>query len=95
MPADTAFMDKLTALCKRRGFIYQSREIYGGIGGFWDYGPLGVELKRNMKDPGGTHVTNPPIGPTATRSRCRRRLLDQMNPRFGEAAPLTGFADPW
>lgn len=43
-------MDKLVALCKRRGFIFQSSEIYGGIGGFWDYGPLGVELKRNMKE---------------------------------------------
>jgi len=43
-------MDKLAALCKRRGFIFQSSEIYGGIGGFWDYGPLGVELKRNLKD---------------------------------------------
>jgi glycyl-tRNA synthetase len=35
MPADTAFMDKLTALCKRRGFFYQSSELYGGIGDFW------------------------------------------------------------
>jgi glycyl-tRNA synthetase len=43
-------MDKLVALCKRRGFIFQSSEIYGGINGFWDYGPLGVELKRNVKD---------------------------------------------
>jgi len=43
-------MDKLVALCKRRGFIFQSSEIYGGIGGFWDYGPLGVELKRNVKN---------------------------------------------
>ena len=43
-------MDKLTALTKRRGFIFQSSEIYGGINGFWDYGPLGVELKRNIKD---------------------------------------------
>jgi glycyl-tRNA synthetase len=42
-------MNKLMSLCKRRGFIYQSSEIYGGIGGFWDYGPLGVELKRNIK----------------------------------------------
>ena len=42
-------MEKLVALCKRRGFIFQSSEIYGGIGGFWDYGPLGVELKRNVK----------------------------------------------
>ncbi len=43
-------MDKLVALCKRRGFIFQSSEIYGGINGFWDYGPLGTELKRNLKD---------------------------------------------
>ena len=43
-------MEKLASLCKRRGFIFQSSEIYGGIGGFWDYGPLGVELKRNIKD---------------------------------------------
>jgi len=43
-------MDKLTSLCKRRGFIYQSSEIYGGINGFWDYGPLGVLLKKNIKD---------------------------------------------
>lgn len=42
-------MDKITALAKRRGFIFQSSEIYGGIQGFWDYGPLGVELKRNIK----------------------------------------------
>ena len=43
-------MEKVVALCKRRGFIFQSSEIYGGIGGFWDYGPLGVELKRNVKE---------------------------------------------
>jgi glycyl-tRNA synthetase len=43
-------MDKLVALCRRRGFIFQSSEIYGGINGFWDYGPLGVELKRNIKE---------------------------------------------
>jgi glycyl-tRNA synthetase len=42
-------MEKLVSLCKRRGFIFQSSELYGGIGGFWDYGPLGVELKRNIK----------------------------------------------
>ncbi len=47
---DTAFMEKLVSLCKRRAFIYQSSEIYGGIGGFWDYGPLGAELKRNLRD---------------------------------------------
>src|SRR5258708_27638280 len=43
-------MDKLVALCKRRGFIFQSSEIYGGLQGFWDYGPLGAELKRNIKN---------------------------------------------
>lgn len=44
-----ALMEKIVSLCKRRGFIYQSSEIYGGIGGFWDYGPLGSELKRNLR----------------------------------------------
>lgn len=43
-------MEKIVSLCKRRGFIFQSSEIYGGINGFWDYGPLGTELKRNLKD---------------------------------------------
>jgi glycyl-tRNA synthetase len=43
-------MEKIVSLCKRRGFVFQSSEIYGGINGFWDYGPLGVDLKRNVKD---------------------------------------------
>ncbi len=43
-------MDKLVSLCKRRGFIFQGSEIYGGVGGMWDYGPLGAELKRNVKN---------------------------------------------
>ena len=43
-------MEKLVSLCKRRGFLFQFSEIYGGLQGFWDYGPLGVELKRNVKD---------------------------------------------
>ncbi len=43
-------MEKLTSLCKRRGFIFQSSEIYGGLSSTWDYGPLGVELKRNVKN---------------------------------------------
>jgi len=42
-------MEKIIALAKRRGFIYPSSEIYGGLAGFWDYGPLGVELKNNLK----------------------------------------------
>jgi glycyl-tRNA synthetase len=43
-------MEKLVSLCKRRGILFQSSEIYGGLNGFWDYGPLGVELKRNIKE---------------------------------------------
>jgi glycyl-tRNA synthetase len=43
-------MEKLVSLCKRRGFVYQSSEIYGGLAGAWDYGPLGVELKNRVKD---------------------------------------------
>src|SRR3989304_2921022 len=47
--AEAPSMDIFVSLCKRRGFVFQSSEIYGGIGGFWDYGPLGVELKNNIK----------------------------------------------
>lgn len=47
---ETPLMEKIVSLCKRRGFIFQSSEIYGGINGFWDYGPLGAELKRNLRD---------------------------------------------
>jgi len=49
-PSDTQHMEKIVSLCKRRGFIFQSSEIYGGLNGAWDYGPLGVELKRNLKN---------------------------------------------
>ena len=49
-PKTNELMEKIVSLCKRRGFIFQSSEIYGGINGFWDYGPLGTELKRNVKD---------------------------------------------
>ena len=48
--AETTTMDKLVSLCKRRGFIFQSSEIYGGLTGAWDYGPLGVQLKNNIRD---------------------------------------------
>src|ERR1041385_2109895 len=47
---DTQLMEKLVSLCKRRGFVFQSSEIYGGLNGAWDYGPLGVELLRNVKE---------------------------------------------
>ena len=49
-PKENLQMEKIVSLCKRRGFVFQSSEIYGGINGFWDYGPLGAELKRNVKD---------------------------------------------
>ena len=49
-PQDNKIIDILTSLSKRRGFVFQSSEIYGGLASTWDYGPLGVELKRNIKD---------------------------------------------
>ncbi|MEW6250376.1 MAG: glycine--tRNA ligase [Planctomycetota bacterium] len=97
MPAEAAFMDKLTALCKRRGFIYQSSEIYGGIGGFWDYGPMGVELKRNIKDTWWQDmVTNPPVGPDGREvEMVGVDCAIIMNPKVWEASGhATGFADP-
>ena len=48
--ANTERMEKIVSLCKERGFVFQSSEIYGGLNGCWDYGPLGVELKRNLKE---------------------------------------------
>jgi glycyl-tRNA synthetase len=50
LSSDAQLMEKIVSLCKRRGFIFQSSEIYGGLNGAWDYGPLGVELKRNLKN---------------------------------------------
>src|SRR5262245_60648124 len=49
-PKANELMEKIVSVCKRRGFVFPSSEIYGGINGFWDYGPLGAELKRNVKD---------------------------------------------
>lgn len=49
-PKVNELMEKIVSLCKRRGFVFQSSEIYGGLNGFWDYGPLGAELKRNVKE---------------------------------------------
>lgn len=57
-------MKDIVALCKRRGFIFGASDIYGGINGFWDYGPLGVELKNNLRDLWWkSMVLTPPIGP--------------------------------
>ena len=82
-------MDKLVSLCKRRGFIFQSSEIYGGAGSVWDYGPLGVELKRNIKDRWWNAMT---------RERDDIEGLDAailMHPRTWEASGhVAGFVDP-
>src|SRR5829696_426897 len=53
---ETVTMDKIVAFCKRRGFVYQSSEIYGGIRSSYDYGPLGVEMKRNIKEEWWRHM---------------------------------------
>ena len=97
-PAKSAFrMDDLVALCRRRGFVFQSSEIYGGINGFWDYGPLGTALKRNLKDAWWRDmVACPPDGPDG------RPLsivgLDSTiiaNPKVWEASGhVGGFNDP-
>ena len=82
-------MSTIVSLCKRRGFIFQSSEIYGGLNSCWDYGPLGVELKRNVKEAWWrAMVTN------------RRDIvgLDAailMHPKVWEASGhLAGFTDP-
>jgi glycyl-tRNA synthetase len=90
-------MEKLVSLCKRRGFIFQSSEIYGGIGGFWDYGPLGVELKNNIKRAWWQDmIQNPPAGPDGR--EIQMVGLDCsiiMNPKVWEASGhASGFADP-
>jgi glycyl-tRNA synthetase len=89
-------MEKLVSLCRRRGFIFQSSEIYGGINGFWDYGPLGVELKRNIKDVWWQDmVRNPPPGPDG--QEIEMVGVDCsiiMNPKVWRASGhVGGFAD--
>jgi len=94
-PAST--MDKIVALCKRRGFIFQSSEIYGGIGGFWDYGPLGTELKRNIKDAWWHDmVRNHPVGPEGREYQMVGVDCSIiMNPKVWEASGhVGGFSDP-
>ncbi|MGP8202122.1 MAG: glycine--tRNA ligase [Limisphaerales bacterium] len=82
-------MERIVSLCKRRGFIFQSSEIYGGINGFWDYGPLGAELKRNVKDSWWRTMTqrrDDVVGLEAT-------II--MHPKIWEASGhATTFADP-
>ncbi len=90
-------MKEIVSLCKRRGFIFPASEIYGGINGFWDYGPLGTELKNNIRDYWWkSMVLTPPIGPDG-------EVLDIVgidsaiiqNPKCWEASGhTTTFADP-
>ncbi|MBN1557168.1 MAG: glycine--tRNA ligase [Lentisphaerae bacterium] len=85
----TPSLDAIASLCKRRGFIFQGSEIYGGINGFWDYGPLGVELKRNIKEAWWHDIV---------RAREDVAGLDAaiiMHPRTWEASGHSeGFTDP-
>ena len=90
-------MDAIIALCKRRGFIFQASEIYGGINGFWDYGPLGVELKNNLRDAWWKDMVQcPPIGPDGEPLEIVG--LDSaiiQNPKTWEASGhISGFNDP-
>jgi glycyl-tRNA synthetase len=87
--AEQTLMDKLVSLAKRRGFVFQSSEVYGGLGSVWDYGPLGVELKRNIKDRwwrSMVHARDDIEGIDAA-------IL--MHPRVWEASGhVSGFTDP-
>jgi glycyl-tRNA synthetase len=89
MPNQPDVLEKLVSLCKRRGYIFQSSEIYGGTGSVWDYGPLGVELKKNIKDRWWHAMV---------RSRDDVEGLDAailMHPRVWEASGhVAGFVDP-
>jgi glycyl-tRNA synthetase len=82
-------LEKLVSLCKRRGFVFQSSEIYGGLGSVWDYGPLGVELKRNLQERWWHSMV---------RSRDDIEGIDSailMHPRVWEASGhVGGFVDP-
>src|SRR5262249_13508505 len=53
-------IEKIMALCKRRGFIYQASDLYGGLNGFWDYGPLRAQLQKNLRDRWGDDVVMGP-----------------------------------
>ncbi len=86
-------MEALVSLCKRRGFVYPASEIYGGINGFWDYGPLGVQLKNNIRDSWWKQTvespTHRPRRPPGQHRRPRQldhpepQNLDRQRPRRG------------
>ncbi len=87
-PKANDVMERIVSLCKRRGFVFQSSEIYGGINGFWDYGPLGAELKRNLKEAWWKSMTqrDDVVGLDAT-------II--MHPKIWQASGhTTTFADP-
>jgi glycyl-tRNA synthetase len=82
-------MDVIVSLAKRRGFVFGSSEIYGGMGGFWDYGPLGIELRRNIKDAWWRHMV------TLRDDVVGIETSVIMNPRVWEASGhVAGFSDP-
>ncbi len=90
-------MKEIVALCKRRGFIFAASDIYGGINGFWDYGPLGTELKNNLRDLWWkSMVLCPPIGPDGNPVEIVG--VDSaiiQNPKAWEASGhVGGFSDP-
>ncbi|MCC7406600.1 MAG: glycine--tRNA ligase [Phycisphaeraceae bacterium] len=96
-PSTVKSMDDIVALCRRRGFIWQSSEIYGGINGFWDYGPLGAELKRNLKDAWWHDIVRcPATGPHGqTIDMVGVDCTIIMNPKVWVASGHVGaFADP-
>ena len=93
----TKSMEEIVALCKRRGFVYPASEIYGGINGFWDYGPLGTALKNNIRDHWWKRTVEcPPIGPDGEPVSIVG--LDSsiiQNPKTWEASGhVGGFNDP-
>jgi glycyl-tRNA synthetase len=82
-------METLVALCKRRGFVFQSSEIYGGINGFFDYGPLGAELKKNIRDCWWNDMVRRRDDVVGIESSII------MNPKVWEASGhVAGFTDP-
>jgi glycyl-tRNA synthetase len=90
-------MDEIVALCKRRGFVFPASEIYQGINGFWDFGPLGIELKNNLRDAWwNAMVRTPPLGPDGEPLQIVG--IDTaiiQNPKVWEASGhLGGFSDP-
>lgn len=97
MPVGSEKMEKIVSLCKRRGFVFPASEIYGGLNGFWDYGPLGVELKNNLRDAWWHDmVHHPPVGPAGEQlSIVGVDSAIIQNPRVWEASGhVGGFNDP-